>query len=239
MSETTQKDKEKDSGGDATYPTDPDNPPPFFTSATIMTKHRKALNGCSIKPSWRKTEEDMNKDQLAVVIGNKFHPSTSEPTPGGPTRKVPRCYLRALRSMDKRNSPDPMEIDKDSVPMETDPARSEKLHDSDYILQNAQMKNRELESKAEKHVLLQCKPIRISMHSLVPVPGCQCHRAAKRALPMLKHRRKMHMADLLPQRTEDPQKDLGGQEDVFNQRKVQKRINFQLGVQLSRNQEDL
>ncbi|PIC21020.1 hypothetical protein B9Z55_026009 [Caenorhabditis nigoni] len=72
MSETTQKDKEKDSGGDATYPTDPDNPPPFFTSATIMTKHRKALNGCSIKPSWRKTEEDMNKDQLAVVIGNKF-----------------------------------------------------------------------------------------------------------------------------------------------------------------------
>ncbi|ULT84701.1 hypothetical protein L3Y34_013390 [Caenorhabditis briggsae] len=72
MSKTTPKDKEKETGEDATDTTDTANPPPFFTSATITTKHGKSLNGCAIKPSWRKTEEDRNKDLLAAAVGNEF-----------------------------------------------------------------------------------------------------------------------------------------------------------------------
>ncbi|PIC20983.1 hypothetical protein B9Z55_025983 [Caenorhabditis nigoni] len=69
MSQASREKKRKEPGGDAMDPTDP---PPFFTSATITTKHRKALIGCSIKPSWKKTEEDRNKDQLAAAVGNEF-----------------------------------------------------------------------------------------------------------------------------------------------------------------------
>ncbi|CAO4387241.1 unnamed protein product [Caenorhabditis nigoni] len=49
-------------------------------------------------------------------------PSTSGPTTCGPSRKVPRFYLRALRSICKGSSQDPVDIDQDSMPMDPAPA---------------------------------------------------------------------------------------------------------------------
>ncbi|PIC32131.1 hypothetical protein B9Z55_012581 [Caenorhabditis nigoni] len=48
------------------------NPPPFFTSEIITTKAGKSLRGCSIKPAWRKTEDDRNQDPLVAAVGNEF-----------------------------------------------------------------------------------------------------------------------------------------------------------------------
>ncbi|ULT84703.1 hypothetical protein L3Y34_013392 [Caenorhabditis briggsae] len=43
ISKTTRKDKEKETGGDASDPTNPADPLPFLTTATITTKHGKSL----------------------------------------------------------------------------------------------------------------------------------------------------------------------------------------------------
>ncbi|CAO4375355.1 unnamed protein product [Caenorhabditis nigoni] len=62
--------------------------------------------------------------QPSPIIFFDYESDYNRPSTSGPSRKVSRCYLGALRSMDKRNSPDPVDIDEDSMPMETAPAHS-------------------------------------------------------------------------------------------------------------------